>query len=595
MRRWTYLIPRLIIIAMIGLAVWLSADSLLRRALIANAEAVTGAKVEVGQLRLNLDEGKVFLEELQFADPRNTDLNLFQADMAYLDVDLTSLLRRKIKITGGRTSDLRFGSPRTSSGQLPAGSAATAPTPLQTDSDSPLLASPQVDQRETEFELSEPESRWLDSLQEQIVTNDSPKLQSSEAVQTLAADWAPRLAEAKQNVQQINEQIERLKESFGKQDSNPLRQDFDDASSQLKTLLKQMSTFRNKLEAMRSQADADKVKLTAAQRADRLAIEQLASIQSFDGETITQLLLARSQRERVDEIIRWFRWFRNSVPDFERDFRPLPGRGVNVAIPPLDGKTVQPDFLVEDLEIEGAGHFAGQFLNFAGKLKHLSSQPKFHTEPTSFDLRAQGKNHFVVNCELDRRNGSPTDTLEVRCPDLQIVQSPLGSNRSVLITVGPNIKLQADVRLKAIGESLAGDLVFRHSNVSLHVDQLHSLAGGTEMALRLNQELSACDQFETRISLSGTMSDYTMNLESDLGARFAQSMNEVSSDIQRQRVATQQQRLKSTTERQIVDLTGQIDQALRTLDTDAVAATQWLKQTQQNISSTAKAAWPSIR
>ena len=118
MRRWTYLFPRLIIIVLAGLVVWLCADSLMRRALVAHVQAVTGAKVDIDQLRLNLNEGKVFLQEFQVADPRDTDLNLFQADMAYLDIDFASLLRRKIKVTGGRTSNLRFGSPRTSSGIL---------------------------------------------------------------------------------------------------------------------------------------------------------------------------------------------------------------------------------------------------------------------------------------------------------------------------------------------------------------------------------------------------------------------------------------------------------------------------------------------
>ncbi len=594
MKRWTYLAPRLIIVALIGLIVWLSTDSLLRRALVANAEAVTGAKVEIGQLKLNLKQGKVFLQEIQVADPRNTDLNLFQADMAYLDLDFPSLWRKKIKITGGRTSDLRFGSPRTSSGALPSVTGNATPV-ATTQPPQQRFAPSRSGTAELESKENEPESRWLDRLQEQIVSNDQPKLQSTAAVKTLATDWSPRLSKTRQQLEQINQQIGLLRESFKDQDSNPLRQDFETINSEIASLLQQTADIQNKLTALNSQADSDKAKLTAAQQADQQAIEQLASIQSFDGDAITQLLLIRSQRARVDEIIQWFRWFRQSVPDFERDFRPLAVRGVNVAIPPLDGKTVQPDFLIEDLDIEGAGHFAGQFLNFAGKLNHLSSQPKFHTQPATFDLRAQGKQHFVVKCELDRRTGSPTDTLEVRCPDLQIQQGPLGSDRSILVTVGPNMKLQADVRLKAIGDSLAGDLVFRHSNVSLHVDQLNALAGGTEMALRLNQELSACDQFETRLLLSGTVDDYQIKLESDLGNRFAQSMNQVSADIQRQNLAARQKQWNETAKRQAGDLVAQIDEALQTLGNDARIAAQWLESTRENISSTAKAAWPAIR
>ena len=594
MRRWTYLFPRLIIISLAGLVVWLCADSLMRRALVAQVQAVTGAKVDVDQMRLNLREGKAFLQELQVADPRDTDLNLFQADMAYLDVDFASLLRRKIKITGGRTSNLRFGSPRTNSGILP-GRMHHSTTVVTPDPPKPLLKSPITDAGELKPEITEPESRWLDQLQEQIVSNETPKLESNSTLEVLAENWSPMLAKTSKELQQINQQIDQLKTSLNQHDDNPLRQDFESTLSQISSLLQQTKSVQARLAAMRSQAATDKSKLTAAQQADLQAIEQLASIQSFDGDTITQLLLVRSQRARADEIVRWFRWFRDAVPNIKQDFQPQPIRGLNVAIPSQDGQAVPPDFLIEELDIEGAGHFAGQFMNFAGKLNHLSSQPTRHTQPTTFDLRAQGRHHFVVKSTIDRRTDVPSDTLDVRCPDLQVQQNPLGSDGSILVTVGPNMKLQADVRLKAIGDTLAGELIFRHFNVSLHVDQLHSIAGGTEMALRLNQELSNLNQFDTRVTLSGSLENYQMKIESNLGNRFAQSMNRVSQDIQRQHLAKQRQQWKDTAERRSVDFVTQIDGALQSLDSTAQVSNQWLEQTRQNISSTAKSAWPDIR
>jgi uncharacterized protein (TIGR03545 family) len=595
MRSWTYLFPRLIIIALIGLVVWLSTDSLMRRALVSHAQAVTGAKVDVGQLRLNLNEGKVFVEELQVADPRDPDLNLFQADMAYMDLDFTSLLRKKIKITGGRTSNLRFGSPRTDSGELQSDIPLRPKTGATNDVPETRLPSAIINDIELTSEITASETVWLDRLQEQIVSNEPPSLQSTSQIETMANSWSPVLAQTSKQLQEINQRIDQLKESFNDRDDNPLRQDLQSTLSQISSLVQQTETIQDRLAAMRLQADSDKSKLTAAQQADLRAIEQLASIRSFDGDSITQMLLVRSQRARADEIVRWFRWFRESVPNMEQDFRPTPIRGINVAMPSRAGQSVPPDFLIEELDIEGTGHFAGQFLNFAGKLNHLCSQPALHSQPTSFDLRAQGQNHFVVKCKLDRRSESPADTLEVRCPDLKISHKPLGSDRSMLVTVGPDMKLQADVRLKAIGDSLAGDLTFRHSNVSMHVDQLHSIAGGPEMAIRLNQELSAFNHFDTRVTLSGTMDNYRMTIESDLGNRFAQSMNQVSEDIQRHHLAKRRQQWKDTAERQAVDLVSQIDEALQSLDSTAQVATQWLEQTRENISSTANSAWPDIR
>ena len=54
MTRWKYLIPRLIILSLIALAVWVGSDPLIRRVLVNNLESATGAKVEIGHLRTSV-------------------------------------------------------------------------------------------------------------------------------------------------------------------------------------------------------------------------------------------------------------------------------------------------------------------------------------------------------------------------------------------------------------------------------------------------------------------------------------------------------------------------------------------------------------
>ena len=43
MTRWTYLIPRLIILSLIALALWVGSDPLVRHVLVKNLESTTGA------------------------------------------------------------------------------------------------------------------------------------------------------------------------------------------------------------------------------------------------------------------------------------------------------------------------------------------------------------------------------------------------------------------------------------------------------------------------------------------------------------------------------------------------------------------------
>ncbi len=119
MSRWTYLIPRIVILSLILAAIWLGRDPLIQRLLIREAQNITGAQVEIAQVQSSLSNGKLFFKDLKIADPRNPMKNLVQADMAYVQLNPEQLLRRQFVIEQGQTSELIFGAPRTDSGALP--------------------------------------------------------------------------------------------------------------------------------------------------------------------------------------------------------------------------------------------------------------------------------------------------------------------------------------------------------------------------------------------------------------------------------------------------------------------------------------------
>ena len=112
MSRWTYLPPRLVILGLISLAIWASADPLTQMIVVSSIENRTGGKVDVAQLRCSIGNQKLYLKEVVLADPDDASRNLLQADMAYLNFDANALWRRQLIITDGQTSRLMFGTPR---------------------------------------------------------------------------------------------------------------------------------------------------------------------------------------------------------------------------------------------------------------------------------------------------------------------------------------------------------------------------------------------------------------------------------------------------------------------------------------------------
>ncbi len=600
MNRWTYLIPRLIILGLIALVVWLSIDPLLNRALVHHAQAVTGAKVEIGQLRSTISKNKVFLQDLQIADPRDSSTNVFQADMAYLDVSLPALLRKRIVITGGRSSEVRFGTPRTESGELDSNEPVIVqglePKIGEEISDQATSHTTAGDIVSTDQTLAEVQQNWLGQLQSQVTGKTEQPFQTPITAAAIAADWPDRLKETQQQLLEIDTEVAELRGSLETDHSNPLRQDYRSALANLSSLVDKANDLQEKLQILRDTSALDLQRLTQVQQTDRQAIEALTDVTTFDGDAISQLLLTRSQKAHVNDIVRWFSWFRDSVPDFDADLQTEAARGRNICLDQYTpARLTKPDFLVKELNLEGAGHFAGQYMNFAGKVKDFSTQPSQHDAPISFELRAQGKQHFVVQCELDRRGATETDQLGIQCPNLVVEAAPLGFQDTMLVDVANELKMQAEVKLRADGDNLSGELVFGYSNVSLHVDQLHPLAGGVEMVSRLNQELSTCDQFETRIALGGTLQAPSIQMTSNLGPKIATVMNRISQEMIELRLVQQRQLLNETSQGHIDGLTTQIGGAIDQLTSQLSERRQWLIRTREQISSVAKQQWPDIR
>jgi uncharacterized protein (TIGR03545 family) len=266
------------------------------------------------------------------------------------------------------------------------------------------------------------------------------------------------------------------------------------------------------------------------------------------------LLLHQMQTQYVNEVVDWFRWFRSAIPAPE-DLRFKDRRGVDIA---FKSAPLRQKFLIKKLQLEGEGRVANQHLNFAGTALNLTNQPHLHDQPASFELRAQGNQHLIVTCMLDRRGDESIDRLKLLCPDTELPEQVLGEENSILVTMGPASRMQAEIQIQAIGDQLTGELVFRHSNVVLHVDKLHEMIGGSNTALQMNQGLAKVNRFESKITISGTPDDYHYQFQSDLGSRFSIAVNTLLTDKNEQQITKRKQDLDQLLMRQVAKLDNEI-------------------------------------
>lgn len=548
MVRLAYLVPRIIILALIALAVWVSSDPLCRRVFISKIQNATGAKAEIGHLRYSPSNQKIFLKDLAFADARAPMRNLLQAEMAYLEFDPASLIHRQVIIERGETSHVVFGAPRTVSGALPG-----FPTPKLEE----FKSSPTEFQSIEEFGLAWVDQFPVNNVNEWMTEN----FELVQAALEVTEFWKTQLSSQVNNIATLKQKRDNLTQATI-DDGNPLRRKFVNAESEFEALALQTTAINARLIELERLALSDRDRLTEAFNRDSQKLSESFQAVDFDSKSVSKLLLTKLQEERISEIIGWFNWFRSVVPDPSTDFQPKQKRGKDILFPGLEPR---PSFLIKSIDIEGDGRFANQQFNFAGSAFDLTTEPTIHDKPATFSLRAQGDQHLIVSCTLDRRGELPTDSLNVACPDMELPEQLLGEKNSMLITMGPASRIQADIQINATGDRLTGELIFRHSNVSLHVDQLHELVGGTDAALQLNQGLVSVDRFETRATLSGTLEDYEFQFDSDLGSRFASAANQLLNKNRERQIGLRKSKLQDVATTELSKLTDEILPEIRRL------------------------------
>jgi uncharacterized protein (TIGR03545 family) len=496
----------MIILMLLVAALAMSADPLAQQFTVGSLEKATGAKVDIGQLKVSLGKQKVYIKEIGIADPKNPMTNLVQADMAYLNLDRGPLARRQFVVNHGQASNVVFGAPRTEDGSI---------------SETPLLAAAQTKWSPKQFAAPGDRAQdWVDSLS--FVDSSDPANLDLELVslaQQSTALWKSELTQINSEVQELDRRTRVVKEIQKDDLNNPLRREKVLSEGDLDAINLKSKALASRLIELQTKAIEVRQALKVAHQSDISKINAASGAPAFNSDTVSDLLLGDMNEEFIGEILGWFHWFKNAIPEPATN-QSL--RGVNL---PLYGVEQKPSFLIKTIDLEGQGWIANRHISFAGTAYDLTHQPRLHDQPASFDLRAQGNEHVLISCVLDRRTDKTIDTLGILCPDLELPSRMLGEENSMLVTMGAGSKIQADVKIQLIDDQVQGKIVFRHSNVSLHVDEVHPMAGGKDVALQMNRGLGELKQFESEILLSGTISDYHYRATSDFGPQFANSVN----------------------------------------------------------------------
>ena len=512
--RWHKTLTRITILALLILAIYVGRDALLKNYLVVTMQSTVGAKVQIERVRSSIADNKLTIKGLTISDPRNPMRNLFQADIAVVEFDRKSLLRRRVRIVDALSTQIVFGSPRLSPGSIetPDNAAITDENTLLQNANRAIVNSGGANPRQS----------WLDRFQ-----YAAPKKTTGQTGRvSLTADrifenLQSSIANRKSQVEQLNSKIQNI-HSLVESNPNPLRQkQLLQAQQKLQTLRDEIDSIGYALTELDQVIAAGKQELKEIHADDVRLSQSLVQDNRISGETLSGILLNQELAEQAARYVSLYRAIRDAIPDPAVDFTLHSTQGHNVFVP---GFSEQPEFTIDSIEMDGETRLAGQKFNFSGHAKNISLAPGEQTEPTIVQLRAQGHTHLVVDAVLDRTIGKSVDRILVQCPGLALAPRLLGDNETILVEVSPS-RSKINVNLTCNDNQLRGHIKFDYDNLVMQIKSLDKNAGGLALANEVNLGLASINHYQVVAKLEGDLLNPQISVESDLGEQFAAKLN----------------------------------------------------------------------
>ncbi len=506
MIRWSYLLPRLLLVGVLALAVWLTFDRVLHWAIESTGKKLVGAKVEVGRVETSLAGGELRLGNVRIANPDAPMKNLVEARELVLSIEPEPLGRKKYVVREGRASGVRFNTDRDTSGEV-----------------GPQWEWVKKISSERIARFAHPWVAGLPDLVKQELAEQADGLESVRLGRELGVRWPAEYRQMEDRVDSVKLRVERLRGLFEKGSDRLLEnlQAFDRGIRDVEAIKREIDLLPGEVKRLKEQALRDKQALLTAKDRDLERLKKLARPETFlDPENLSEFLLGPEIGPRVVNVVEWVQWGRDHLPRRVTLPEAVRSRGDDIVFP---GVEPRPDFLVRKLLLDGEARIGRERFRFVGEATGLTTQPAVHGQPAVFRLAIDSGTPVQLEVTLDRTGETPQDKIVVNCPAIRHPARVLGNPKEFALAVSPgNTHVWASVELS--GDSMTGQILVRQDPVEL-APRVAVKYGGERLARNLREALAELRTIDLVLDLSGTLQKPEWKAHSDLGPKLAAAVN----------------------------------------------------------------------
>lgn len=500
--RWTYIIPRLTIVGLLWGFLTYGVDPLLGYLTVQSFQSVTGAKVEVRDLKTTYFPPSITIQGMAFAGAGRNGKNMAEFDEMCVKLEPHSLARRRFVIEDGHIDGLRFDTQRSDDGQLESDDQPVDPTPSWiTD------------------KLTELGDEWLSGMEEQIRSQLDPNsLETYRTGTGVYEKWDLRFNDLAVQAKELEPRARVLKVNFenARKGTTLLQiEQYLKVAQDAEQLLREAQTFRDELKNIVPEVRSDFQLLNDARMRDQEKVKQTLALLKPDSRRISEALLGETMYLRIQQILTWvetIRAYQHGLQDqIEQARRPGHDFDFRAADP-------SPDFLLKNLRLTGTVSVSKESVPFKALLTDVTENPQLLGRPSVMTLVADGSRPLQLKVTYDATRETPVTELLADFRDTNRIPLRAGNpEESCLQAILDDVAWQS--RLVIAGNRIQGHLAL-HSRL----DRLEFSANEDlrpEIVKTANDVLSNLQILNATVQISGTIFAPDIELHSDVGEQVA--------------------------------------------------------------------------
>ena len=424
--RLNFIIPAIIVIALITAFNMLFFDLLLKKVFIATGEMIFGAKVEVVSLKTSFMHLSLEMTGLKCADRNDYFKNLIDIDQIKFQAKFAPLLRKKVVIDEMSVAGLKWGTERKTSGKLPPkkekkfekkkdGMFAKFFEGAKNKATSEFNNLPAVDA----FAKIEAQTKNFD-VNSLINAAD---LQSLNEINKLSAETEAKYNNYKTKISgyKIEEKIEETKilindisktKSFALSDISASAGKVEKLKENKKELESILKDLNNAKKDLTESVNFTK-QIQGMINKDIDSLSSKVALPGLDTRNISRILFGQQWINRTDKIIYYMALIKKYMPE-KKAKKEVKERQKGRDI--IFKQKLYPDLLISKINITGttAQNSKTQGIDFSGFIKNISSSPDMIETPVTLEIKGNnGSESLLVEGIFDYRGNASDNVLKI--------------------------------------------------------------------------------------------------------------------------------------------------------------------------------------